>query len=577
MSSAMLARKRESAPAPKAKTPSKDAAAGLRIGEPDDSFEREADRAADEVMAGGGPRRDWSLSGISIGGHFQRRTAVPIETNVAPPIVHDVLNSRGQPLDNATRNFFEPRFGHDFGRVRVHTGADAASSSRAIGARAYAIGERIIFGAGQYRPESRNGLHLLAHELAHVVQQSGTGDPGPNDVRVKSSLSGLIQRQPAAAGQQPDSGGGSQPQSAGSLADATTQLTQSAGAPSSLKRLSFEGTLAAGQTLPGSDSDKTIHTLADTHVKLNVTATYFSAGFTPGLIITSGTWPHPDMELTSVSFNFTTGLFGWQATGPNYAWWLGHAKDKLTAGLAGLFGAMPPPMRTPGYNPFSDANIQGNLATFFSSLSSSSAPANSAPAGTPNASGLATSATFTLRGEIRQDSGRMALIVPSGTEVTVRVNLSGGVPKNLKEIRVSSVDLELRGSGGGGSNVAFRLGDADFPLIFISSATFSSGGHLNFSYSLVSEVGETFWRMLLAATAVASGQGDKVGENATASKDPALRAVVDNLIHSDVEPLLRHLIVANRHAIPGIDLGEALGLGSEPGDFPPPKPGASNG
>ncbi|MGH9508475.1 MAG: eCIS core domain-containing protein [Terriglobales bacterium] len=85
--------------------------------------------------------------------------------------MHEVLGSPGQPLDPATRAFFEPRFGHDFSHVRVHTDAHAADSARAVNALAYTVGRNIAFGAGQYLPTTSVGKHLLAHELTHVVQQ----------------------------------------------------------------------------------------------------------------------------------------------------------------------------------------------------------------------------------------------------------------------------------------------------------------------------------------------------------------------------------------------------------------------
>lgn len=93
--------------------------------------------------------------------------------NEVPSIVHEVLRSPGQPLDPANRAFMEPRFGHDFGKVRVHTDTKAAESARALNARAYATGENLVFGSGQYTPGTTAGQRLLAHELAHVVQQSG--------------------------------------------------------------------------------------------------------------------------------------------------------------------------------------------------------------------------------------------------------------------------------------------------------------------------------------------------------------------------------------------------------------------
>jgi Domain of unknown function (DUF4157) len=89
----------------------------------------------------------------------------------APPIVHEVLRSPGQPLDVVTRAFMEPRFGHDFTQVRVHTDARAAASAQAVNALAYTVGNHVVFGAGQYAPGSDEGRRLLAHELTHVMQQ----------------------------------------------------------------------------------------------------------------------------------------------------------------------------------------------------------------------------------------------------------------------------------------------------------------------------------------------------------------------------------------------------------------------
>src|SRR5262245_38951532 len=83
---------------------------------------------------------------------LQRRAGRQAEPTEVPPIVHDVLCSPGQPLDAAARAFVEPRFGHDFSHVRVHTGARAAESARAVNALAYTVGPDIVFGASQYAP-----------------------------------------------------------------------------------------------------------------------------------------------------------------------------------------------------------------------------------------------------------------------------------------------------------------------------------------------------------------------------------------------------------------------------------------
>jgi len=88
-----------------------------------------------------------------------------------PGIVHDVLRSPGRPLDRSTRAYFEPRFGADFSRVRVHTDAKAVESARAINASAYTAGRDVVFDAGRLAPETSSGRRLLAHELTHVLQQ----------------------------------------------------------------------------------------------------------------------------------------------------------------------------------------------------------------------------------------------------------------------------------------------------------------------------------------------------------------------------------------------------------------------
>src|SRR5918912_1531041 len=92
---------------------------------------------------------------------------------IAPAAVHDVLRSPGQPLDASIRGVMEPRFGHDFSQVRGNTDAKAEASERAIGAMAYTVGPDVVFGAGRYAPHTSAGRQLIAHELAHVLQQGG--------------------------------------------------------------------------------------------------------------------------------------------------------------------------------------------------------------------------------------------------------------------------------------------------------------------------------------------------------------------------------------------------------------------
>ena len=103
----------------------------------------------------------------------------------APPIVNDVLRSPGKALDAGTRSFMEPRFGQDFSQVRVHTDNKAANSARAVNARAYTVGQHVVFGPGEFAPDTTGGRHLLAHELTHTMQQKELMHLSASDISMK--------------------------------------------------------------------------------------------------------------------------------------------------------------------------------------------------------------------------------------------------------------------------------------------------------------------------------------------------------------------------------------------------------
>jgi hypothetical protein len=161
--------------------------AKLEVGTADDPLEREADRVADRVMRMPDPGSALSVSPTRI----QRKCAAceaedkklqakagvggPKVCGDAPACVHETLQSPGQALHPATREFFEARFARDFSGVRVHADGGAAASASSINARAYTVGTQIVFAAGQYRTDRDDGRRLLAHELAHVVQQGAAG------------------------------------------------------------------------------------------------------------------------------------------------------------------------------------------------------------------------------------------------------------------------------------------------------------------------------------------------------------------------------------------------------------------
>ncbi len=140
----------------------------LTVSTPGDRSEQEADRVANQVMQSQGPRERWQAEPVRGGNSGE---------TVESSSVREAVSSPGRPLDAATRGWMASRFGVDFGHVRVHTDDRAAVSARTLGARAYTVGSELVFEAGEYAPGTAEGRRLLAHELAHVVQQRSSGDP----------------------------------------------------------------------------------------------------------------------------------------------------------------------------------------------------------------------------------------------------------------------------------------------------------------------------------------------------------------------------------------------------------------
>jgi hypothetical protein len=161
----------------------------LRVGPAHDAFEAEADRVAEAAVRGG----EFVQPQLRVNPSFQRKCTRceeeekllqrkdTGEVSAATSAVEATLARPGQALDPSTRQWAESRLGHDFSEVKIHQNAAAAHSAASIGARAYTSGQDVVFGAGEFSPDSESGRYLLAHELTHVVQQGGSG--------------GLVQRQ----------------------------------------------------------------------------------------------------------------------------------------------------------------------------------------------------------------------------------------------------------------------------------------------------------------------------------------------------------------------------------------------
>lgn len=167
--------------------------AKLAISQPEDESEREADRVAEQVIRILEPplqqtydsRREFSkcLAKQQDQEHqlVKRRhiQAKNIGESIGYPILKDaLLFSSSQPLDSVTRAFFEPRFGFDFSSIRIHTDSNAAEAAESIQSRAFTVGNDIFFGRNRYNPQSTKGGLLLAHELAHTIQQNAGSTSG---------------------------------------------------------------------------------------------------------------------------------------------------------------------------------------------------------------------------------------------------------------------------------------------------------------------------------------------------------------------------------------------------------------
>ena len=146
----------------------------LRIGSANDPLEHEADRVAEQVMrspagsaVSGAPPSIQRMG--SAGGDFEGEV---------PDSVTRTLSGPSRALDPPLRQDMAARFGRDFSAVRVHQGRRAEKSARDVNAKAYTVGNNIVFGVGEYAPSSLLGRHLIAHELAHVVQSGNSAELG---------------------------------------------------------------------------------------------------------------------------------------------------------------------------------------------------------------------------------------------------------------------------------------------------------------------------------------------------------------------------------------------------------------
>jgi len=212
--------------------------AKMQVSQPGDQLEKEADQTADRVMRmpepqieeneelrrqpaeekdeneklqkkAEQPEPDEELQRVAAPDDDEKKLQTKSEGSQAPTVSPrvqshiDSLRGNGRPLPESLRASLEPRFGHDFSGVRIHTDTHATEAAQAVHAKAFTIGRDVVFGRGEYAPESTAGKKLLAHELAHVVQQTSQQNspslqryPVPGELQCREVVAWLDQHSP---------------------------------------------------------------------------------------------------------------------------------------------------------------------------------------------------------------------------------------------------------------------------------------------------------------------------------------------------------------------------------------------
>ena len=163
----------------------------LKISEPGDRYEREADRVAEQIIRMPEPHMQRQVGEGEKEEEILHTKEYPDQTPEVTTYHESPINAfkdGGQPLPGSVRTFFEPLFGHDFNGVRLHRDKRAIDMAHAVNARAFTFGKNIVFGSGEYSPETDSGKRLLAHELTHFIQN--TRNRADNIIRCSSYVSG---------------------------------------------------------------------------------------------------------------------------------------------------------------------------------------------------------------------------------------------------------------------------------------------------------------------------------------------------------------------------------------------------
>jgi hypothetical protein len=520
----------------------------LTVSQPKDVYEQEADRIADEVISGaslGMVQRQCacdSNKGRSGGcdqcqnaeQSLQRSSAV-ISDGPAPAVANEAMSSSsGQALGGPSRAKMESRFGEDFSDVTLHSDEAAAEAARAVKAKAFTVGRDIYLDRTHYHPGTKEGQHLLAHELTHVVQQRGGAKPAIMRIPLSEQL-------PSGIG-----------------------LVWAA--------VSFS--LPGGKALTGDWND--LSTTDLTQVSLTISSTGIDLRMSPGFLI-DAQWPVSDMVWRSLVYNFRTASLtsiDLESTQDLAVGAPGMASSRISAFFTTLLAGTR--VATSGYDPHTDPDLVETLNAIkvnFERMPSESP--GDVTASDVRSVEISTQVSFT--NEIRSGTGDGGVVIPSGGNAIFRVEFEGSAEDMsspaTRRVRTVTIESESITLQSGGSDVA-RL----------QSLYIESGGRVSLGrFRALGGVGvgeglESLVRLGILVEALSHGTpSDRLAlEGRTPNIGPD---VVHENVRAQIEQALtravRELILTNCHSLPGVNLCNILGV-PEIGDFNARPPSARN-
>jgi hypothetical protein len=336
-------------------------------------------------------------------------------------------------------------------------------------------------------------------------------------------------------------------------------LGEAVGGPTRVEDLQASVSLA-GDQIVYENSDIVVSTDEPTKMTIRVDTNALKVTFEPFLALTAckgGLCLDGIVLLESLYFNYHEQKVGgsWQAPAA-VEWWSGVGPTLTAKVNSNLLSALPKQMLAPGYNPFEDQELPGQLSGILAKIRSSASGGGGSAGGMQDeiqSSDAKLHADICLTGELRDDP----IAIPAGTSFSLDVILDGGMPASLADAKIACVILRSVG-GGAGAKVKYMLAGMDLPAVFVRKAVLHYGGSITTDYTVSSEAIETIARMAFGAVRFAAGE--QVDDSDLDGREPKVRAKLDEVVHSKLEPQLKNLIIRHKDVVPGLDLAKALGL-----------------